>query len=346
MGDNALVIWVLKGARAGDTAQALALAGLLGGQVVEKQLAFKVSHMVPNWFAGARVSHITAEARSQLAAPWPDLVVATGRRTAPVALWVKQQSGGKAKTIQIGRPRMALSAFDLVITTPQYGLPQGANVLQLPVPFAMAKAQDPASLAPFRVLWAHLPRPWILAAIGGAKFPQHLGKAERSAYGAALNRRAQAVKGSVILFGSPRSDAGAVAEVAAELSVPHWSHSDALPSNGYQSALGLCDECAVTSDSVSMLTEMMATGKPTHVFTLPVSPLALRWSADSGVFSALAKRGILHPPRDVDRFARTMIAQGAVGDLRAERSPRTSLAVEQMQRDAVARIRTLLAAWR
>jgi mitochondrial fission protein ELM1 len=115
-------IWVLKGVRAGDTAQAMDLALQLGGRVEGKQLAFNAFHNIPNWLLGARVSQLTQDAKKLLHPPWPDLVVATGRRTAPVALWIKTQSQGKTKLVHIGRPRMALSRFDLVLTTPQYGL--------------------------------------------------------------------------------------------------------------------------------------------------------------------------------------------------------------------------------
>jgi uncharacterized protein len=86
------LIWVLKGLRAGDSAQAMELALQLGGRVEGKQLTFNHSHALPNWMLGARVSHLTAEARALLRPPWPDLVVATGRRTSPVAQWIKQQS--------------------------------------------------------------------------------------------------------------------------------------------------------------------------------------------------------------------------------------------------------------
>ena len=39
----------------------------------------------------------------RLQRPWPDLVIATGRRTAPIASWIRKQSGGLTRTVQMGR---------------------------------------------------------------------------------------------------------------------------------------------------------------------------------------------------------------------------------------------------
>jgi uncharacterized protein len=342
MADKIALIWVLKGARVGDNAQAMAVAAQLGAQVVEKQLSFTASHLLPNWMAGARVSHLTAKARATLKPPWPDLVVTAGRRTAPVAVWIRQQSGGVTKTVHIGRPRMALSAFDVVLTTPQYGLPGADNHVQMAMPFAVPMQLERASLAACEAQWLHLPRPWILAAIGGGKFPQRLQSAELLAFAAALNRHGQSVKGSIILFDSPRSAPGAIHAVSRNLSLPHWVSAPASPARAYQAALALCDENVVTSDSISMLTEMLATQKPTHVFQLPVSVLLPRWSAQQGVMAALARLGMLHPPRDVGGFVSALVAQGAVGNLNAGILPVRLIDVAGLQREALGQIRTLL----
>jgi uncharacterized protein len=112
------VIWVLGGLRAGDTAQALELAEALGGEVKPVKLAFNVLHHVPNWLIGASVRHVDEAAHGALVPPWPDVVIATGRRTARVAAWIKQQSNNRTVAIQLGRPRMAFENFDLIVTTP------------------------------------------------------------------------------------------------------------------------------------------------------------------------------------------------------------------------------------
>jgi uncharacterized protein len=331
------LIWVLKGLRAGDTAQAMELALQVGGRVEGKQLSFNSFHMIPNWLTGGRVSHLTPAAQSLLRPPWPDLVVATGKRTASASVWIRQQSGARARIVQLGRPRMALGQFDLVVTTPQYGLPRGSNVMQVPVPFAKPKAVSETDLLPFQTLWAQLPRPWIVGVLGGHKFPQRLTSVEMTGFGRLLDQMAKQRGGSVILLDSPRSPEGTIDITAKAITTPCWRYQRGSGRNPYQPALALGDAFVVTSDSVSMVTEMLLTDKPTTVFRLPVSYLIPRWSAQSGIAAMLARAGVLHPPRDVDGLMSRLQADGYLSDS----SQNNAIAASH---DAVvARIRSLLA---
>jgi uncharacterized protein len=174
-GNRQTCIWVLLGQRTGDNAQALAVghavAEAVGGEVVAKPLAYNSHYRTPNLLLGATLRSLAPEARDRLRAPWPDLVVGVGRRSVPVARWIRAQSGGSAKLVQVGRPRAPLAWFDLVVTTPQYRLPEAANVLHLLLPPLPLPALDPGELARWRDAFAGLPRPWIGVLVGGARAP-------------------------------------------------------------------------------------------------------------------------------------------------------------------------------
>ncbi len=343
---NRPLIWVLKGLRAGDNAQAMELALRLGGRVESKQLVFNGLHRIPNWLGGASLRHVTAASASQLRPPWPDLVVATGRRTAAVSLWIKQQSDGRTKSVQIGRPRMDLRCFDLVVTTPQYGLPALDNVAVVSLPFAAPKAVADTELRHFEALWQTLPRPWILGVVGGAKFPLRLNDDDLRGFGRALERAAADAGGSVILLDSPRSPTAALDKIATELRAPHWIYRRGQSDNPYQAALKLCDHLMVTSDSVSMVGEMLQMEKPVWVYDLPTSSLVPRWSTASGVGAWLATRGILHPPRRVDDFIRMLKDNGLIGDAQTGQAPTLSYNDEREHSEVVKRIKLLLSASR
>ncbi len=335
------VIWVLKGLRHGDNAQAMALALRLGARVETKPLTFNALHVLPHWATGAGVHHLTADAKSLLRPPWPDLVVATGRRTAAVACWIKQQSGGRSKLVQLGRPRMALHLFDLVITSPQYGLPAAANVVCLPLPFAIPKKVASEELEHFKALWAGLPRPWVLGVIGGGKFPMRLNGADLAHFGHKLSAKAAELGGSVVLLDSPRSPAGALQTVQNALSVPQWTAGRGHSPNPYQAALQLCDHLAVTSDSVSMMSEMVMSQKPVWVYRLHRSALAPRWSAEQGVLATLAKAGVLQPPRNVEHVLRNLTHNGLIADLNAT-APQPAVFSAAQHEAVVERVRQLL----
>lgn len=336
------LIWVLCGTRAGDTAQALELARRIGGEVVEHKLAFTWMHHLPNWLAGPGTGHLDDKSRALLMPPWPDLVVATGKRTAPVAAWIKRQSGGGTVAVQLGRPRMAFRHFDLIVTTPQYALPAAENVARIAMPFAAPRPLTEHVLNHWRGQWEGLPRPLIATALGAAKFPLRLGAAQLDAYGSALGALAERSGGSILLFSSPRSAPQAIARVRGQISGPCWLANGAGPGNPYQAALALADAFAVTGDSVSMASEMIATGKAVHVFPLPQWP-SPRWRAESGLAAWLARKGLVAPPRDVGGFMMALISSGAASDLRSVQTVPSKKALTGDQEDAVRRIRTLVA---
>jgi uncharacterized protein len=335
-------VWVLLGPRTGDNAQALELARRVGGQVTEKRLQFNQLATIPNWLAGKGFASVQTEFRNFLQPPWPDLVIATGRKTARVSLAIKAASNGRTKTVHIGRPRLNLNDFDLILTTPQYGLPGAANVVELPTPFAVAKTPDASRLKIFENTWRDLPRPWIVGVIGAAKFPVRMGNESLREFAGGLNRLAGRLGGAVIVIDSPRSTAGSLQHVVENLSVKHWAWQRDAGENPYQAALALGDQFGVTSDSVSMVSEMVATGKPTHVFHLPVSRLVPEWSAKSGLAAALARTGVLSPPRAVANFMAGLDSHGWIGDLKTGRAPRTQADVESAHAEAVKLVRALI----
>jgi Mitochondrial fission ELM1 len=126
-----------------------------------------------------------------------------------------------------------------------------------------------------------------------------------------LNKAAHELQASVLLFDSPRSERGALAQVKSCIDnvclVPEGQ-------GAYAAALASADYFSVTGDSVSMASEMLATGKPVSVFPLP-RQISLRWSATQGIAAVLARSGILMPPRDVHGFMAALIAQEKFGVL-------------------------------
>jgi mitochondrial fission protein ELM1 len=318
------VVWVLQGPRAGDNAQAHALASRLDAEVICKHLTFNNLCLLPSLILGTSVRSVETGSRRKLSPPWPDMVIAIGRRSAPVARWIKWQSRGVTKTVQLGRPRTPLSAFDLVITTPQYGLPPAANVIEMPLPFVASRNVEALELATWRGEWAGLRRPLIGVAIGRAKFPQKMGRREARSLGQRLNSLADRMQGSLLLISSPRSLADFIERIEAEISMPCVAYGTFDPRrNPYPAAIAECDHFVVTSDSVSMISELICTGKPVDVFELPERRLKLKWRARAGLSAWLSRNGALQPPRDVSGMVRAMIRNGYVNVLgeQGERIP-------------------------
>ncbi|MEO6198547.1 MAG: ELM1/GtrOC1 family putative glycosyltransferase, partial [Sphingomicrobium sp.] len=153
-------LWLLLGQRRGDNGQLLALGEALG-------VPFETRTMGYGWLARAQmklfpvgIGHLTADSRRWLRPPWPDLIIGIGRRTVPVARWIQRESGGRTRIVRLGHPRAPNPLFDLVITTRQYPVADGDNVLRLPL--AMNRFRVPPKPSAEEALWlARWPRPHL-----------------------------------------------------------------------------------------------------------------------------------------------------------------------------------------
>ncbi|MFZ0467325.1 MAG: ELM1/GtrOC1 family putative glycosyltransferase, partial [Thiogranum sp.] len=72
-------VWVLTGHKAGDNAQVIALAEALGWPYVVKRFRYRGWELLTNRLLGATLAGIDRDASSDLAPPWPDLVITAGR---------------------------------------------------------------------------------------------------------------------------------------------------------------------------------------------------------------------------------------------------------------------------
>jgi mitochondrial fission protein ELM1 len=265
------LVWLLFGERRGDNAQVLALARMLGWPYRIKQLHWDAGHDIPPREAGISLAGLNVGASDSLAAPWPDLIIGIGYRSAPISRWIAAQGGDRALNIRLGRPRTELSPYDLVITTPQYGLPPGPNVRELPLPLV---APDESETAAARARWqpqlAALPRPWTAVLLGGPT--QHMGFDEAVAgeIGARLQRFAARTAGSLLITTSPRSPDSLPACLERAITAPHFLHRwRADADNPYLALLAEADTVVVTSDSISMAADAASFGKPVLIYELP-----------------------------------------------------------------------------
>jgi len=221
-------IWVLTGARAGDNAQALALAEMVqeacenDSIVEEKRLSYNALRFLPNILIPPSQAVLQQAARAQLTPPWPDLVIGVGRRSVPVARWIRQRNPA-ARIVWLGRPRAPLAWFDLLLTTPQYGLPEDLpNVVMLDLPPAAPPVNDEEELARWREKFAHLPRPWTGVLVGGARWPVLFDAEDARRLGRAVERFRAAVGGSWLVSTSPRTGIRQARALHEALARPGW----------------------------------------------------------------------------------------------------------------------------
>jgi uncharacterized protein len=315
--EGSITVWCLLGRKAGDNTQVRALAEELDCGYVEKHIIARPWELLSHLGDGVTLAGIDQSRSSALAAPWPDLVITAGRRNEPVARWIQRQSGGRTRLVHIGRPWAPLSAWDLVITTPQYFLPQQANIVHNSLPLHRVSADDLTSAGEqLRAQLAGLPRPWVAVLIGGdsGRFVLTSSKARR--LGALAQELAVAAGGSLLVTDSPRTPRLAGDALQMQLQVPHFCYRwGSGKVNPYRGLLALADAFVVTGESMSMLGEAVDTGRPLYIFDMGDGaarwwslPHNYRYKPLSHHFAT--RFGPLRMRRDVGNIQNALVASG------------------------------------
>ena len=327
MTDRMPGIWVLLGDRTGDNNQVLALAEALGLPFETRTLRYNALRALSGRVLGSRVVSVRRPPRQWLVPPWPDLVIAIGRRSVPVARWVRRQSGGRTKVVRVGHPRMDPAIFDLVITTRQYPVPPGDNVLLLPL--AMSRYRKAPTPTSEELDWlGALPRPHLLMAVGGATKYWQLDPGSVADTAGRLAERSDRAGGSLIVVGSRRTDPEVIQAIEAVVAGRAHCHI-APPALRFAVLLADADETFVTGDSVSMLSEAVLAGKPVGLV-----PIALNAKGER----TLGREDGDTPRRDLRRFWAHLQSEGLVGTLDAP----STRPVEDPAQAAAAAVRKLL----
>ena len=296
------VVWLIDPYRAGERSQVTALAEALGWGYEVKRLAYRKYEFFTNIFRGNDLRGIRLSQSDALQAPWPDLVITAGMRNEPVCRWIRQQSGGQTRIVHVGRPWANPECFDLVITTPQYRLPQRPNVIQNALTLHQVSEERLAqAAAQWRETFAAMPLPYTAVIVGGDSGPYALGVKAARRLASEVTELVAASGGSILVSTSSRTHPAVVALLREALPEPlyfyQWQAGD--ENNPYFGLLALAQQLVVTADSISMLSEACATGKPVYMFDLArgamaMDPAARGLPADNDWrLSTLAYRGLM-----------------------------------------------------
>lgn len=279
-------IWILSRGRRGDLDQMLALARATGWPFTVKTLHF----------AGPEIPVLSRLLlREKLSPPWPDLVLCAEASPSVIAQEVKRASNGRTLIVCLGRPAGAPGRFDRVITTAQYRIPAAANVVELAMP--LAEATEPAG--------GSTGGPMALL-VGGPAFPDLLdaGAAEKLATDALAHAARRNTTLDVMT--SPRTPAAAIAVLRRRITAPHRLSVFGEGDNRYRTALGGASGIIVTSDSVSMVADALASGKPVSVYPLPQA-LNAKWKLGSWLY-----RNSIEAPQPLMGLARWLFDSGVI----------------------------------
>ncbi|MGH7045028.1 MAG: mitochondrial fission ELM1 family protein [Stellaceae bacterium] len=261
------LVWVLHDGKPGMASQALGLAEATGFPFVEHRLSIRLPWV---WLPPAlwlRPLAAPGPGGVRLVPPWPDLVIGCGRNTVKPALAIRRASGGRTLAAQIQDPGTGRGEFDLAIV-PAHDRLRGPHVIvTLGAVHRVTLARLAAARSRFGALVA-MPRPILTVLIGGSSKVYRLGLGRvaeiADAVAALLGERG----GSALVTPSRRTGARGLALLQRGLAGLPAAIWDGSGENPYFAYLALADAFLVTADSVSMISEAAATGKPVHILDL------------------------------------------------------------------------------
>lgn len=273
---DAPIVWVLKSTRAGENTQLNALAEALGWDFEIKQIHHRPG--IPYFLLSASLLGID-EDMSDLSAPWPDLIISAGAKNEPVCRWIRDHADKTVRLIQLGRPLANIKHFDLVVTTPQYRLPQKHNIHLNTVP--MHYQMDSNRISDDIQRWSHqlnhLPKPFITLMVGGHSGPYSFDQRAVQRLVEQANQMAESVGGSLLVSSSARTPKQVINYLDQHLLARKYLHRcGTTDDNPYYAFLGLADSIIVTGDSISMLSEACAMLKPVYIYDLGEGPISMR----------------------------------------------------------------------
>ena len=305
-----LTCWALTEGFAGMENQCVGLAEAIGirseiKRVRRPQMPLKYlpPYLWPNPLASA------VEGAS-LSPPWPDVLISSGRGSVAAALAIRNLSGGKTFAVHIQTPYVAPSRFDVVVM-PQHDSLRADNVVVTRTALHRVTKERLAEAARnFRSRMSHLPRPLVAVLVGGSNRHQKCSPEIMHRMAHQLVLAARDCGGALAVTTSRRTgekNGKILRECLQGVPLFFW---DGIEENPYLGLLALADAIVVTSDSVSMVSEACAVGKPVHVFNMGDGPKKLRRFhqalMDDGVtrpFAATIEHWSYDPPVETERVA-------------------------------------------
>jgi mitochondrial fission protein ELM1 len=272
-------VWVLECHRPGDHAQSLALAEALDWPFTVKKMTFRWFELFFALAGMATLAGVNRRRSSPLTAPWPDLLIISGRMNETPAKWIRKKSGGRTQIVVIGgRNWTPPDELDCVITTAQFRMPAHRNVLHNTFPLHLATperlAQSAAECAP---RLGAMRGPFLTLMVGGSSGPYVFSRETAQRLGREASDLARRLGATLLVSTSARTGKSASRALERAIDVPcvfyRFRQDDA--DNPHLGFLALADSLIVTGDSMSMLMEACDTGRPVYMFEFGGGPAAM-----------------------------------------------------------------------
>ncbi len=266
--------WGITDGSAGMSAQVAALAQALGLDIRMKRVRVKKAFAwLPNTIFSTPLAYLILpwmieKNTDVLEKPWPDVVITCGRRAAIVALGMRARAKNTT-FICIGDPHTSPSYIDLIVAM-EHDKISGKNVIKSRYALhSITPSKLESARAKFSASFAQFPTPRVALLLGGSTNKYRFGKLAMSRVIDDVNNMLENMEGSLLVTPSRRTGEENMAMFChAFASNPRVYIYDGKGENPYMGMLALADHLVVSNDSVNMMSEARATGKPLYLLEL------------------------------------------------------------------------------
>ena len=260
-------VWILADDRAGNANQLLGIAETLNLPFERKDIRYDKWVKLPNFLRGKTLVGLDKACKAEIKAPYPDVVLSAGRRSFPIARYIRKKSGNRTKIVQLMNPGLAGFNEAELIVLPKHDNYKGTQKNVMTVvgsPHRVSRNKLLSERQKWTPFFEKYPHKRISLIVGGAT--------KNNPFTIAMARDliagVQALKpASVLVTTSRRTPSEIVDLLQHELPQPNYFYRFGDKSeNPYFGLLACADEIVVSGDSMSMCSECCASGVPVHIF--------------------------------------------------------------------------------
>lgn len=322
---EAPLIWVVADGVPDHISEARALAEELGWPRKQIELDSGPLARAASGILGDRLGLAAADA-DRLVPPWPDLVIAAGRRAAPVARWIRKQSRCRTRTVQIGGVSVSSGEDCDLIVTPDYECsypdPRRVNTT---LPLARPTSARLEEAAQRRMSLANeTGHPRIVLLVGGESPDHEITPELAREIGRDVAEMATRAGGCVFaaIGDAVSAEASTALRNALEASGPDFHGGSTAHGAGCD--LLVADAIVVTGDSPIRIAQACEAGVPVSIYPIPEHHSGLGGAArklvgaasEAIVSQAYARprssRGAVRPQQRLELLAARLVAEGFV----------------------------------
>lgn len=256
-----LTCWIISEGMAGTENQCISVAEALGIEPIIKRINLTFPWNLLSPYLGFETK-ITF--KPNLLEPFPELVIASGRKAIAAANYIKKKSGKNTFTVYLQDPRTKHSKFDL-IAVPFHDKIRGKNVITTdgaPNRITSEKLNDAKDK--FFHIFKPLKSPRVAVLFGGnSKAYKLTTKTTKN-----ICNQLSKLNTSLMITASRRTGEENLKIIQNKLDNGKNFIWNGNGENPYLGILSWADYIIVTADSTSMISDAVTTGKPTYIIPL------------------------------------------------------------------------------